>query len=164
MTRDRATDQRHDAIRQGETVLELLPPPDAGLVFIGRIETPFKSRRECPRQGTHDGPLCTIHVAADYAPALAGLEAFETIEVLYWLHEARRDLLAQSPKGDGETKGTFALRSPLRPNPIGTALVRLVGIAGSVVTVRGLDCLDGTPLLDLKPDRCAYTPLAPPKA
>jgi tRNA (adenine37-N6)-methyltransferase len=164
MTRDRAADQRHDAIRTGETALADLPPPDAGLVFIGRIATPFTSRRDCPRQGTHDGPLCHIHVHDTFVPGLAGLEAFETIEVLYWMHEARRDLLVQSPKSDGATKGTFALRSPLRPNPIATALVRLVGITGGIVAVRGLDCLDGTPLIDLKPDRCAYTPLAPPKA
>jgi tRNA (adenine37-N6)-methyltransferase len=69
----------------------------------------------------------------------------------------------QSPKSNGETSGTFALRSPVRPNPIATSLVRLVGLEPGVAFVRGLDCLDGTPLLDLKPDRCAFTPLAPAK-
>ena len=57
-------------------------------------------------------------------------------------------------------RGTFALRSPVRPNPLGTSMAELVGIEGAVVLVRGLDCLDGTPLLDLKPDRCLFTPLA----
>ena len=149
-----------DANRDGEIALTLPGRVDAALVFIGLIETPFKTRADCPRQGSHDGPECRIILDAHFTPALKGLDAFETIEVLYWMHQARRDLLAQSPKGDGETRGTFALRSPLRPNPIATALVRLIRIDGATVIVRGLDCLDGTPLLDLKPDRCAYTPLA----
>jgi len=76
--------------------------------------------------------------------------------VLYWLHEARRDLVRQSPRRDGTSLGTFSLRSPLRPNPIGSSIVRLVRRAGAVLEVRGLDCLDGTPLLDLKPDRCPH--------
>ena len=49
----------------------------------------------------------------------------------------------------------------MRPNPLGTSLVKLVGVEGATVLVRGLDCLDGTPLVDLKPDRCRFTPLAP---
>jgi len=70
----------------------------------------------------------------------------------------------QSPANDGSTRGTFALRSPVRPNPIGTSIVRLVRVEAGIVSVRGLDCLDGTPLLDLKPDRCLFTPIAPPQA
>jgi len=66
----------------------------------------------------------------------------------------------QSPKKNGKTRGTFSLRSPVRPNPIGTSIVKFVGIEGSSVLVRGLDCLDGTPLIDLKPDRCEFSPLA----
>jgi len=58
----------------------------------------------------------------------------------------------------------ISLRSPVRPNPIGTSIVKLLGVEGSTVLVRGLDCLDGTPLVDLKPDRCDFTPLAPPQA
>jgi tRNA (Thr-GGU) A37 N-methylase len=82
--------------------------------------------------------------------------------VFYWLHQARRDLVLQSPRDDGQVRGTFSLRSPVRPNPIGLSLVKLEKRAGSELWVRGLDCLDGTPLIDLKPDRCAFTPLAPP--
>ncbi len=61
---------------------------------------------------------------------------------------------------DGRTRGTFALRSPVRPNPIGIARVPLVRRDGPVLIVRGLDCLDGTPLLDLKPERRAFSPPA----
>lgn len=95
--------------------------------------------------------------------ALQGLEDYRMIEVLYWLDKSRRDLVVQSPRGDGRTVGTFALRSPVRPNPIGTSLVALERIEAGTLVVRGLDCLDGTPLIDIKPDRCAFTPKAPPK-
>lgn len=139
------------------------PATDAGLVFIGRIRTPWTSRTETPRQGRRDGPLCRIEVFEPWVAALDALDQFERIEVLYWLHLSRRDLVLQSPASDGAARGTFSLRSPARPNPIGTSLARLVAIEGPIVTVRGLDCLDGTPLLDLKPDRSLFTPVAPPR-
>lgn len=152
-----STSIHRDQIRPGETHAQLPPAIDAGLRFIGTIQTPFKVRAECPRQGDPEaGPDCTITLDAVYEPALAGLDRFEFIEVLYWLHQARRDLLTQSPKADGQTRGTFSLRSPLRPNPIGTSVVRLIGCQGKSLTVRGLDCLTGTPLLDIKPYRCSY--------
>lgn len=69
--------------------------------------------------------------------------------------------MRQSPRNDGATRGTFALRTPVRPNPIGTAIVRLLAVEGPTLLVRGLDCLDDTPLIDLKPDRALFTPLAP---
>ncbi|WP_425099288.1 tRNA (N6-threonylcarbamoyladenosine(37)-N6)-methyltransferase TrmO [Tropicibacter sp. S64] len=132
-------------------------PTDVGLTFIGTIHTPFTARGMCPRQGdVEDGPECRIVLLPELEPALDGIERFERIEVLYWLHLARRDLLTQSPKGDGAARGTFSLRSPLRPNPIGTSSVRLLRRDGATLLVRGLDCLDGTPLVDLKPDRCSY--------
>ena len=142
-----------DELRRNEVTVEL-PAPDAGLVFIGTIRTPWKSRRDCPHGGDVDGPLCRIEVREPWAAGLDGIEANEWVQVLYWLHEARRDLIRQSPNRDGSTQGTFALRSPLRPNPIGSSVVRLVRRQGSVLEVRGLDCIDGTPLLDLKPDSC----------
>ena len=143
-----------DGIRDGEIVAEGLPEPgDAALVFIGRIRTPWTERSDCPRQGDREaGPLCRIEIVSPWERALEGLEAHENVEVFYWLHRSRRDLLVQRRK-DGIPRGTFSLRSPVRPNPIGTSVARLVGIEGNVVLVRGLDCLDGTPLIDLKPDR-----------
>ena len=144
--------------------MDSLPASDAELVFIGRIHTPWTSRLTTPRQGRLDGPVCRIELFEPWLPALEELDAFERVEVLYWLHLSRRDLLRQSPADNGVTPGTFALRSPVRPNPIGTSLAKLVGIEGAVVLVQGLDCIDGTPLLDLKPDRCLFTPIAPPQA
>jgi tRNA-Thr(GGU) m(6)t(6)A37 methyltransferase TsaA len=148
-------------LRRGEAAVEPPNPRDAGLVFIGRIRTPWTSREMTPRQGRHDGPVCRLEIFDPWAPALKGVDFYSNLEVVYWLHRSRRDLVLQSPKNDGATRGTFSLRSPVRPNPIGTAIVKLVGVEGNVVLVRGLDCLDETPLLDLKPDRCEFTPVAP---
>jgi tRNA-Thr(GGU) m(6)t(6)A37 methyltransferase TsaA len=154
---------REDEIRVAERAVEHWPQAtDAGLIYIGRIRTPWTSRMGCPRQGRADGPVCRIEVFEPWAAALDGIADFARLEVLYWLHHSRRDLVLQSPRDDGAVRGTFALRSPVRPNPIGTSIATLVGIDGAVLLVRGLDCLDGTPLLDLKPDRALFTPLAPP--
>jgi tRNA-Thr(GGU) m(6)t(6)A37 methyltransferase TsaA len=117
-----------------------------------------------PRQGRHDGPVCRLEIFEPWVPAIKGVDFYSNLEVIYWLHLSRRDLVLQSPKNNKNTRGTFSLRSPVRPNPIGTSIVKLVGVEGNVVLVRGLDCLDETPLLDLKPDRCEFTPLAPPQA
>lgn len=154
---------RENEIRESEVAVTMPPATDAGLLFIGRIRTPWTSRMETPRQGRLDGPLCRVEVFEPWVAALAGLEQYDRLEVLYWLHLSRRDLVLQSPANDRTSRGTFSLRSPARPNPIGTAIARLVGIEGGAVMVRGLDCLDGTPLLDLKPDRTSFTPIAPPQ-
>ena len=153
-----------NGLRAGEVAIEAPAATDAGLVFIGRIHTPWTSRVETPRQGRPDGPVCRIEVFDSWVPALDGLERYDRIEVIYWLHLSRRDLVRQSPASDGNARGTFSLRSPVRPNPIGTSVVELAGIEGHTVLVRGLDCLDGTPLLDLKPERSLFKPAAPPKA
>jgi len=155
---------RESEIRVGETAVDAPKPNNAGLVYIGRIRTPWTSRLETPRQGRHDGPVCRLEIFDPWGPALQNLDLYKTLEVIYWLHLSRRDLVLQSPKNDGQARGTFSLRSPVRPNPLGTSLVKLVRIEGSTVFVRGLDCLDETPLLDVKPDRCEFTPLAPPQA
>lgn len=127
---------------------------DATLTFIGRIRTPFATRAECPHRGTPDGPDCRIEIDAPWRAALSGIAAGDRLEVLYWMHLARRDLLVQAPKGR-EPRGTFALRSPNRPNPIASSVVDVVAVSDAAVTVRGLDCVDGTPLVDLKPARTA---------
>jgi len=151
-----------DEIRAGERAIECPCPRDAGLIYIGRISTPWTSRLDCPRQGSLDGPICRIEVFAPWEDALDGITDHEQLEVLYWLHAARRDLVRQSPRGEGTPRGTFALRSPVRPNPIGTSIVKLIGFEGTTLVVRGLDCLDGTPLLDIKPGRSVFVTSAPP--
>jgi len=155
---------RENEIRAGEVAIDAPAPNDAGLVFIGTIRTPWSSRLVTPRQGRADGPICRLEIFEAWQPALHGVEKFERLEVLYWLHLSRRDLVLQSPANDGSVHGTFALRSPARPNPIGTSIATLVGVEGSALLVRGMDCLDGTPLLDIKPDRSLFTPIAPPQA
>jgi tRNA-Thr(GGU) m(6)t(6)A37 methyltransferase TsaA len=140
------------ALRPGESAVEMPGQTDAGIYFIGVIRTPWHSRRECPKQGSLDGPLCTIIVDDRWRAALTGLAGLRRIQVLYWMDRARRDLVLQTPSQSGATAGTFALRSPARPNPIASATAALIAIDGTRLEVRGLDCLDGTPLLDLKPD------------
>ena len=152
---------RENEIRRAEVAVEMPATADARLVFIGRIWTPWSSRMETPRQGRADGPLCRIEVFEPWVAALDNISQFERIEVLYWLHLSRRDLVMQSPANDGTSRGTFSLRSPARPNPIGTSIAKLIAVEGAMLMVRGLDCLDGTPLLDLKPDRALFTPIAP---
>lgn len=152
---------RESEIRDGEVAVQAPDANAAGLVFIGRIRTPWTSRLATPRQGRVDGPVCRLEIFDPWVPALQGVDLYQSLEVIYWLHMSRRDLVLQSPKNDGAVRGTFSLRTPVRPNPLGTSMVKLVGIEGATVLVRGLDCLDGTPLLDLKPDRCKFSPPAP---
>lgn len=150
---------RENEIRDREIAVAPPQATDASLVFIGTIHTPWTSRLTCPRQGRADGPVCRIELFPPWDEALDGIERFERLEVLYWLHQSRRDLVRQSPANNGETQGTFALRTPVRPNSIATLVAR----EGRVLLVRGLDCLDETPLLDIKPDRTLFTPIAPPQ-
>ncbi|CTQ55409.1 S-adenosyl-L-methionine-binding protein [Roseibium album] len=150
-------------VRPHEVMVPTTPPDDARLRFIGKIHTPWDDRKDCPRQGKQDGPECRIEIFEPWVPALKGIESFEQIELLYWLDKARRDLVIQNPGHSDKTSGTFALRSPVRPNPIGTVSAKLISVDGPNLIVRGLDCLNGTPLLDLKPDRCSFTPKATPE-
>jgi len=154
---------RLNETRSGERAVDLPAASDAGLYFIGRIRTPWTGRLECPRQGRLDGPTCRLEIDEPWQAGLDGIEEFARLEVLYWLHQSRRDLVHQSPRNDGTARGVFSLRTPVRPNPVGTSIVKLERVEGPVLFVRGLDCLDGTPLLDVKPDRTLFEPLAPPQ-
>jgi tRNA-Thr(GGU) m(6)t(6)A37 methyltransferase TsaA len=154
---------REQEIREGEVAVEVPQPRDGALYFIGRIRTPWTSRLMTPRQGRLDGPVCRLEIFEPWVAALKGVDFYSNLEVIYWLHQSRRDLVLQSPKNNKSTRGAFSLRTPVRPNPIGTSIVKLVGIEGSTVLVRGLDCLDETPLLDIKPDRCEFSPLSAPQ-
>ena len=147
--------QSRDDARPGEVVSPGALPADATLCFIGRIETPWRSRSDCPRQGDPvGGPPCRLLVDARWVQALDGVERLAALQVLYWMFEARRDLVRLAP-GHATPRGPFALRAPTRPNPIASSIVTLVERRGGAVVVRGLDCIDGTPLLDIKPWRGA---------
>jgi tRNA-Thr(GGU) m(6)t(6)A37 methyltransferase TsaA len=143
----------NETILPGEIAATLPDHTDAGVYFVGYIRTPWPTRALCPRRGDPQGPECRIEIDARWGRALEGLAACPRIQVLYWMHQARRDLAIQVPRSSGKPAGTFALRSPARPNPIASSVVELVLIEGTTVTVRGLDCVDGTPLIDLKPAR-----------
>lgn len=144
----------HGAIRPGEIAIALPGTWDAEILFIGKIRTPWRERHECPRRGDPDGPVCRVVLDQIWWPALRGIEASAWLDVSYWMHLARRDLVAQNPKRRGDLFGTFALRSPNRPNPIAVSGVRVVGREQGTLLVRGLDCVDGTPLIDIKPCDC----------
>jgi tRNA-Thr(GGU) m(6)t(6)A37 methyltransferase TsaA len=141
-------------IREGEVRVDLPDHTDAGLHFIGRIRTPWKERKDCPknaRESRERATVCTIEVDPRWARGLAGIEACSHLIVLYWMDRARRDLIIQRPAHADGGRATFTLRSPVRPNPIALSVVELVKVQGTQLEVVGLDCLDGTPLLDLKP-------------
>ncbi len=141
-------------VREGEVAAALPRRFDASLYFIGRIRTPWKERKDCPKnagEARASGTVCTIEVDPRWAPALKDVETCSHLVVLYWMDRSRRDLVVQVPGHYKAGRGTFALRSPVRPNPIAMSVVKLVKVEGNTLSVVGLDCLDGTPLLDLKP-------------
>jgi tRNA-Thr(GGU) m(6)t(6)A37 methyltransferase TsaA len=148
---EETTGDDHYGLRPGEISAELPPHYDASLYYIGRIRSPWKTRDECPKNGRESEAVCTIELDPRWAAGLAGLETVSHLLVLYWMDKARRDLVVQSPRHYAERRGTFALRSPVRPNPIAASVARLQRIEGNTLFVTGLDCMDGTPLLDLKP-------------
>jgi len=128
-------------IREGEIAVTLPDKFDASLYFVGRIRTPWQRRQDCPKNGRESDAVCTIEVDARWAQALTGVASCSHLVVLYWMDQARRDLVIQSPRHYNEPRGSFALRSPVRPNPIAMSVVRLLGIEGNKLSVTGLDCL-----------------------
>jgi tRNA-Thr(GGU) m(6)t(6)A37 methyltransferase TsaA len=138
-------------IRPGEVAIELPASFDAGVYFIGRIRTPFKTRAQCPKNTAASGAVGRVELDPRYAAGLRDLDLYSHAVLLYWMDQARRDLIQQVPAHLGHPRGTFALRSPARPNPVALGVVEMLGIEGAIVTVRNVDCIDGTPLLDIKP-------------
>jgi tRNA-Thr(GGU) m(6)t(6)A37 methyltransferase TsaA len=138
-------------LREGEVVVELPAQFDAALYYIGRIRTPWKRREECPKNPRESDEVCTIVLDPRWVEGLHGLETVSHVVVLYWMDRSRRDLVLQAPHHYAEHRGTFALRSPARPNPIAISVARLIRIEGNNLSVIGLDCVDETPLLDIKP-------------
>ena len=138
-------------IRPGEIAVMLPGEFDAGVYFIGRIRTPWTNRVECPKNARGSDAICTIELDPRYATGLAGVSACTHLIVLYFMDRARRDLMMQAPRHHSDLRGTFSVRSPVRPNPIAMSVVKLLHVDGTRLSVIGLDCLDGTPLIDIKP-------------
>ncbi|TCP58687.1 tRNA-Thr(GGU) m(6)t(6)A37 methyltransferase TsaA [Rhodovulum bhavnagarense] len=143
-------------LRPGEVVAEGLKDPDGPrLRVIGRIRTPW-GPDDCPRNmGTarQRGGRFVVELDPDLGPALEGLAVGQPVILLYWMDRARRDLLRQSPRHIEGTRGTFALRSPNRPNSIGVATVVITALdpGDATLGIDAIDCYDDTPLIDIKP-------------
>lgn len=120
---------------------------------VGRVNSPLSSAADAPRQGDEGAPDAYLILGADVQTALDGIAVGDEIIVLSWLHEADRSVLKVHPRGDLNRveQGVFSTRSASRPNPIGLHRVRVLGIDGMRVHVSGLEAIDGTPILDLKP-------------
>ncbi len=124
------------------------------LVPIGWVHSPLARRADAPKQGYEGAPDARLSIEPPFRPGLQGLEAGQDILVLTWLHQASRDVLAVHPRDDLERPlaGVFATRSSDRPNPIGLHRVTLLAIErGGSLLVRGLEAIDGTPVVDIKP-------------
>jgi tRNA-Thr(GGU) m(6)t(6)A37 methyltransferase TsaA len=145
--------------RDGEAALANDPADmaaDGHVVFIGRIASPWTTRETCPknmRAARETGKPAALVVDAPYRAGLNGLEGASHAVILTWFDRAPRNLIVQKPRHASEAKGVFALRSPVRPNPVGLHVVRLTAldIAGGRLELDAIDVLDGTPVIDIKP-------------
>jgi tRNA-Thr(GGU) m(6)t(6)A37 methyltransferase TsaA len=118
---------------------------------IGVIRTPYRRRENIPRQGRLSQEPCEIEVFPQYSAGLRDLEQCSHLFVLFWLHLSDRTKLIGVPPHDGREHGVFATRSPHRPNPIALDIVELLEVKGNRLKVKGMDALDGSTLLDIKP-------------
>ncbi|TYO95288.1 tRNA (N6-threonylcarbamoyladenosine(37)-N6)-methyltransferase TrmO [Desulfallas thermosapovorans] len=118
---------------------------------IGVIHTPYKKSGEAPRQGRYSRDKCVMEIFSAYTPGLKDITEASHLIVLYWCSQANREKLQTKTPYSDVIRGVFACRSPSRPNPIAFCVAELVSVEGNKLTVRGLDALDGSPLLDIKP-------------
>jgi tRNA (adenine37-N6)-methyltransferase len=119
---------------------------------IGIIHSPFTDLEIMPVQPKGAANIeGTIHLNPAYSTGIKDLDGFSHIFLIYFFHKAEKTSLAVIPFLDTVERGVFSTRSPLRPNHIGISIVNMVNIEGNVIFVKGMDVLDGTPLLDIKP-------------
>jgi tRNA-Thr(GGU) m(6)t(6)A37 methyltransferase TsaA len=123
---------------------------------IGMVHSVLASRKNAPRQGSEGAPEAWLQILPAYREAMEGLEVNGEILVLTWLHLGNRDTLKVHPRGiaGNPLMGVFATRSPDRPNPIGIHQVTILEIDGGRIRVSGLEAVDGTPVVDIKPVLC----------
>jgi tRNA-Thr(GGU) m(6)t(6)A37 methyltransferase TsaA len=124
-----------------------------GVEPIGWVESSLVDPSDAPRQGDEGAPSAAIRLRPGLEPAAQDITTGEDLLVLTWLHLADRETLAVHPRGDESRPmtGVFSTRSPNRPNPIGLHRVRVLSVARDRIAVDGLEAVDGTPVLDLKP-------------
>lgn len=128
------------------------PAMDITYQTIGFIRSPFKDLEAMPIQPTSKASAPgRVEILPKFVEGLKDLDGFSHLILLYHMHAAREQALTVTPFLDSSQRGIFATRAPLRPNPIGLSIVKLLGVDGGVLEVDDLDVLDGTPLLDLKP-------------
>jgi tRNA-Thr(GGU) m(6)t(6)A37 methyltransferase TsaA len=118
---------------------------------VGRVKSSYATPADAPRQGRLSDQVSEIHIFPEYRDALYTVEKCNQLVVLCWFDRAERTLLRATPPGQTTERGVFSIRSPARPNPIALELVDLIQVKGTVLTVRGLDAIDNTPVLDIKP-------------
>jgi len=120
---------------------------------IGFVESPLTELQAAPRQGDEGSPDCWLILNPDVRPALDGLRAGDDIVVITWLHLADRTVLQVHPRSDTSRpmRGVFATRSQHRPNPLGVHVVTILGVDNLRMRVHGLEAVDGTPIVDIKP-------------
>jgi tRNA (adenine37-N6)-methyltransferase len=118
---------------------------------IGIIHTPFTDKAQVPIQGSRSKTTGFVEIYPEFAEGLQDLQGFSHIILLYVFHESTDWSLLVKPFLDDQLRGLFATRYPARPNQIGMSVVRLISQIGPVLEVGGVDMLDGTPLLDIKP-------------
>jgi len=120
---------------------------------VGTVQSALTDVAAAPNQGDEGAPDAWLVFAPAVREALDGIRAGDDVLVLTWLDRARRDVLRVHPRGDRSRaeQGVFATRSPDRPNPIGLHRVRVLAVDGLRVHVEGLEAVDGTPILDVKP-------------
>ncbi len=130
------------------------------LTPIGQVRSPFRDTHEIPKgPGAEHSAEGTIELLPEYVGGLRDIEGFSHLYVLWVFHRSGDYELVGTPPTDDRPHGVFATRSPRRPNPIGLSVVELLGRDGPRLHVRGVDMLDGTPVLDLKP----YLSSVPPE-
>ena len=124
------------------------------LTPIGRVHSPLRRPAEAPKQGYEGAPDARVRIEPRFLPGLDGIAAGQDVLLLTWLHEADRTVLAVHPRDDpaNPLTGVFATRSADRPNPIGVHRVKVLALEGEgTLLVQGLEAIDGTPVIDIKP-------------
>jgi tRNA-Thr(GGU) m(6)t(6)A37 methyltransferase TsaA len=118
---------------------------------VGVIHSPFTDKDSTPIQPTRSQAIGWVEVSPEYSEGLQDLEGFSHIILIYVFHQSEGYSLRVKPFLDDQLRGLFATRYPYRPNPIGLSIVRLLGCHAQRIDIEGVDVLDGTPLLDIKP-------------